>query len=268
MLVPTATASLPAVRSPKIEHDFFRRRWGQAVPKNATESGWHIAPFEHLGPLPPEAHTARCRQSSQRYWTLLVASLHYIARVARYCTYCKLLTSLHGLQAFGGMVQTCNVATTCGFHPGGMTAISRWLSAAIPPELRQTHHHGRPWRGRRVSRCDPSGVGKWPGTVGHCYRWCRCAQPPANSCGPSGVGHRMVTAPRPSLATIVTHSNPVFAKKVNRAAPEPRGQETVPQRGRCRNGERQTLPWDETYTPGKFGRLVIGYAVSGVAYWG
>jgi hypothetical protein len=57
-------------------------------------------------------------------------------------------------------------------------------------------------------------------------------------------------------------------EKVYRAAQEPHGQETMPQRGRCRNGERPTLPWDEAYTPGNFGRLVVGGAISGVAYWG
>ena len=74
-------------------------------------------------------------------------------------------------------------------HPGGMTAISRWSSAATPPEhgpRQLSHPGGMPEVGRvkgvhasvNVQRSLPSlrdGLG-----TATCSRWCRCAQPPAN----------------------------------------------------------------------------------------
>ena len=92
--------------------------------------------------------------------------------------------------------------------PGGVTAISRWLSAATPPVI-----------GRFVSRI-PEGCQRLSTSRGPCsnhdqwgvnihlyvesgtcrdpsgirsssrclFRWCRYAQPPANGCDPFGMG--------------------------------------------------------------------------------
>jgi hypothetical protein len=51
---------------------------------------------------------------------------------------------------------------TSGTDTGGVAALNHRLMATTPP-----------------------GSGKRRGTVGHRYRWCRCAQPPANGCDPS-----------------------------------------------------------------------------------
>jgi hypothetical protein len=59
--VPTATASLAAVKAPEKERDYFAVM-GQAVPKNANEGGWHTTPFEHLGNC-----TARNGYATKRY---------------------------------------------------------------------------------------------------------------------------------------------------------------------------------------------------------
>ncbi len=77
------------------------------------------------------------------------------------------------------------------FHPAGMVAISRWLSAATSPES------------GRLKKFDPGGVVAYHATCVRrfgklasrrdalrkevCYRWCRCAQPPANRWHPSGI---------------------------------------------------------------------------------
>src|SRR5262249_43180055 len=58
------------------------------------------------------------------------------------------------------------------FYAGGVTAISRWLSAATPPEK------------RCEKRLTPAGVAATPaGVVDNTDRrpWCPCAQPPANA---------------------------------------------------------------------------------------
>jgi len=89
--------------------------------------------------------------------------------------------------------------STCGngrkrtpWHPGGMQDVSRWLSAAIPPDSRPTSLFQEPRQGFRTCRfplalesCTPAGV---PATgLGALFRWYRCAQPPANVPHPSGV---------------------------------------------------------------------------------
>ena len=76
-------------------------------------------------------------------------------------------------------------------YAGGMKAISRRLSAATPPEP--------PCK----SKCIPKGCQHTQGAMSHTrsahghpfrmrffwgvYRWCRCAQPPANGCDASGM---------------------------------------------------------------------------------
>ncbi len=77
------------------------------------------------------------------------------------------------------------------FHPGGMSALSRWLSAATPPELGslcfripegcQKASHSGGIRPRPGAVCHPSGMGQSEATG---VRWCRYAQPPANRYDP------------------------------------------------------------------------------------
>jgi hypothetical protein len=50
-------------------------------------------------------------KSGRRIWFIIAVSLCFVARVASYCMRCKSFHTLHALQAWGGMVQTCNDAT-------------------------------------------------------------------------------------------------------------------------------------------------------------
>ncbi len=64
----------------------------------------------------------------------------------------------------------------CSTTPlAGVTAISRWLSVVVAPVLMPSGgspRYARPSLTRRVTAAN---------------RWCRCAQPPANRCHPSGM---------------------------------------------------------------------------------
>ena len=77
-------------------------------------------------------------------------------------------------------------------HPGGMQDISRWLSAAIPPDRSPSHSFKNPGRGSghigsRWPRSPAPLPGCQKGRGDTRSRWCRFAQPPANSPHPSGV---------------------------------------------------------------------------------
>ena len=75
---------------------------------------------------------------------------------------------------------------------GDFAAISRWLSAATPPEKDEDPLHP----GRDVSLAR-NGCGPLLASLPGCEeawcrdRWCRCAQPPANGFHPSGIGKGM-----------------------------------------------------------------------------
>jgi hypothetical protein len=68
------------------------------------------------------------------------------------------------------------------FDLGEVAAISRWLSAAIPP-IQSIPEGSQQAFGQTC--CDPSGIVPFFGSRN---RWCRCAQPPANRYDPSGIG--------------------------------------------------------------------------------
>jgi len=81
--------------------------------------------------------------------------------------------------------------------PAGISVISRWLSEATPPEHDPTRNKPIPeglqdeedeapndFKFHDEEFWHPSGMQSLFGDV---VRWCRCAQPPANHCCPSGT---------------------------------------------------------------------------------
>ena len=77
------------------------------------------------------------------------------------------------------------------FHPEGMKEGSQGVEAAATPLVTTSRSNTTPEGSQKTSAisvcCDPSGV-EWD--VEAAYQGCRCAQPLATFCQPSGVKYR------------------------------------------------------------------------------
>ena len=120
-------------------------------------------------------------------------------------------------------------ATGRGWHPGGMQDISRWLSAAMPPDVAPPSLLENPGRGSGHVRFllasgsrTPAGVPGMGRSVQS--RWCRCAQPPANGPHPSGV--KRDRTPRSTACPLLHGPSPRLWRSANEG-----GRWGRPQRG-------------------------------------
>ena len=113
---------------------------------------------------------------------------------------------LAGLRVWGGRLNWSETDDNHGLHPEGMSAISRGLSEATPPEefgKTNLHPEGMP------ARFNPADIGNLPASLQDANLCSKTptggiadAQPPANCCDPFGM------KARPSQRDIARQTDP------------------------------------------------------------